>query len=408
MSVKTETADARAPVASETYRWVVLFIAWLSFLFSFMDRLTWANVQVSAGQALGLSVVQLGVFVTAFYVGYVICNAVGGVMSDVIGGRATLTVSMLSLGVSTFAFGFTTSLTMGIALQAVMGLAAGADYASCIKLIVNWFDRSSRGRAMGLLLVASSLGVTATNAIVPSLAARIGWRGVYQALGVVTILIGVIAFALLRDRPAGQAAVTTKTAPIGPLLRNRNVWLLTATGFGAFWGTWGFAFWSNTLMVRGHGLTAVEAGLIMSVAGIAAMIGKPLIGLLSDWLVNKDKWLTIGTLALFAVMLIVFGTLHDKLAFLIAAPLLGFGAFVYSPLLAVMVAEVAGAALAGSATGLTAAVWQLGSAIVPVVVGAVFQATGSFMAAFATLAAGPTLAILCLLFLKLSPKPRSA
>jgi cyanate permease len=38
---------------------------------------------------------------------------------------------------------------------------------------------------------------------------------------------------------------------------------------------------------------------------------------------------------------------------------------------------------------------------VPVVVGVVFQATGSFMAAFATLAAGPALAILCLLFLKL-------
>lgn len=26
------------------YRWVILFIAWLSFLLSFIDRLTWANV----------------------------------------------------------------------------------------------------------------------------------------------------------------------------------------------------------------------------------------------------------------------------------------------------------------------------------------------------------------------------
>jgi predicted MFS family arabinose efflux permease len=154
-------------------------------------------------------------------------------------------------------------------------------------------------------------------------------------------------------------------------------------------------------MIRGHGLTAVEAGLVMSLAGIAAMIGKPLIGLLADWLGGNEKWLTIGTLTLFAVMLLVFGTLHDRLAFQIAAPLLGFGAFVYSPLLAVMVADVAGTASAGSATGLTASVWQLGSTIVPVAVGVIFQATGSFMAAFATLAAGPALAILCLLFLKL-------
>jgi sugar phosphate permease len=408
MTAKIETIEARAPAPSEYYRWVVLFIAWLSFLFSFMDRLTWANVAVSAGQSLGLSVAQLGVFVTAFYVGYVICNAVGGVMSDIVGGRATLTISMLALGASTFLFGFTSSLTMGITLQAVMGLAAGADYASCVKLIVNWFDRSSRGRAMGLLLVASSLGVTATNAIVPTLAAWVGWRGVYQALGIATVLVGVIAYALLRDRPSDHPAIAAKAPPIGPLLRDRNVLLLTLTGFGAFWGTWGFAFWANALMIRGHGLTAVEAGLVMSLAGIAAMIGKPLIGLLADWLGGKEKWLTIGTLALFAAMLLVFGTLHDRLAFQIAAPLLGFGAFVYSPLLAVMVADVAGAALAGSATGLTASVWQLGSAIVPVVVGVIFQATGSFMAAFATLAAGPALAILCLLFLKLGKRTQDA
>lgn len=398
--METRTAATLAPAASDYYRWIVLLIAWLSFLFSFMDRLTWANVAVSAGQSLGLSVAQLGVFVTAFYVGYVICNAVGGVMSDRIGGRATLTISMLSLGIATFAFGFTTSLAMGIVLQAVMGLAAGADYASCIKLIVNWFDRSSRGRAMGLLLVASSLGVTVTNATVPTLAALAGWRGVYQALGVATVLIGVLAYALLRDRPAGQALVTAKAAPIGPLLRDRNVILLALAGFGAFWGTWGFAFWANALMIRGHGLTAVEAGLIMSVAGIAAMIGKPLIGLLSDWLGGREKWLTIATFALFAVMLLVFGMLHDRLAFLIAAPLLGLGAFVYSPLLAVMVADVAGKALAGSATGLTASFWQLGSAIVPVVVGVVFQTTGSFLAAFAMLAAGPALAIICMLFVQ--------
>ena len=59
-------------------------------------------------------------------------------------------------------------------------------------------------------------------------------------------------------------------SPIGPLLRDRNVLLLTLCGFGAFWGTWGFAFWANALMIRGHHLTAVEAGLIMTIAGTAA------------------------------------------------------------------------------------------------------------------------------------------
>jgi sugar phosphate permease len=397
--IKTEKIDLPEAAAAERYRWIVLLIAWLSFLISFIDRLTWANVAVSAGSSLGLSVAELGVFVTAFYVGYVICNALGGVASDRVGGRLTLSLSMLALGACTFLFGFTKTIFVGIVLQALMGLAAGADYASCIKLIVNWFDRGSRGRAMGLLLIASSLGVTATNAIVPTLAASFGWQGVYHVLGIITLIIGVLAFMLLRDRPSSEPSASAPTPPVGPLLRDRNVILLGLTGFAAFWGTWGFAFWANALMVRGHGLSAVEAGFVMSLVGVAAMLGKPLIGFLSDWC-GRPKWLAIGILTIFAVMLLVFGTLSDKLAFQIAAPLLGIGAFVYSPLLAVMVAEAAGAALAGSATGLTAGFWQLGSVIVPLVVGFVFQSTGSFMAALAILAAGPALGVLCMLFVQ--------
>jgi sugar phosphate permease len=331
--MNTDTLDPSTTILVHRYRWIVLLIAWLSFLFSFIDRLTWANVAVAAGQSLGLSLAQLGVFVTAFYVGYVICNAVGGIASDRVGGRLTLTISMLLLGVCTFLFGFTTSLLMGVILQAFMGLAAGADYASCVKLIVNWFDRGSRGRAMGLLLVASSLGVTVTNATVPTLAASFGWRGVYHALGIATILISIAAYTVLRDRPAGQPTPSAKTPPIVPLLRQRNIILIALTGFGAFWGTWGFTFWANALMIRGYGLSAVEAGLVMSLVGITAMLGKPLIGLLSDWLGGREKWLTIGTLSLFAIMLLVFGLLDNKLAFQLAAPLLGLGAFVYSPLL---------------------------------------------------------------------------
>src|SRR5262245_39368393 len=61
---------------SPGYRWCVLLIAWLSFLMSFIDRLAWANVAIPVGHALGIPLAALGIFVTAFYVGYVIANLV--------------------------------------------------------------------------------------------------------------------------------------------------------------------------------------------------------------------------------------------------------------------------------------------------------------------------------------------
>ena len=96
--------------------------------------------------------------------------------------------------------------------------------------------------------------------------------------------------------------------------------------------------------------------------------------------------------------LAAFGWSNTVAAFRYLAPLLGVFAFVYGPLMAAMVAEVAGSDLAAAATGLTNAFWQIGSVIVPLVVGAVFGATDSFHAAFATLAIGPGLGAVIMAF----------
>lgn len=406
MDTSSTTVPAARSVAPTAMRWIVLTFAWLAFLISFVDRLVWASAAVSVGSDLGLPVAALGVFVTAFYVGYVVFNAIGGLLTDKWGARVVLSMSVALLGVGTFAFSFTRSISGGLALQAAMGLAAGADYGAGIKLIVAWFDRGMRGRAMGLYLTASSLGVTLTNAIAPTLLQAIGWHNVYRILGGTTLAIAVVVFLVLRDGPQPVEKRKNMLGDVGLLIRNRNLVFIALGGFGAFWGTWGFTFWSNALMIKGHGLSAVEAGLVVALFGVAAIVGKPLVGALADWLGNRNRDITVAVLVFFTVMLLVFGLLDTKVMFFVAAPALGLAAFIYSPIIAALVTEASGVALAGSATGLTAAFWQVGSVIVPVVVGLVFQATNSFYAAFVTLAAGPLFGAVCFWFVRTSsPKP---
>src|SRR5258706_4970479 len=73
--------------SGSAYRWVILLVTWAAFLLSFIDRLAWGNVAVSVGASLGMSIAALGVFVTAFYVGYVAANAIGGFFTDWLCGR---------------------------------------------------------------------------------------------------------------------------------------------------------------------------------------------------------------------------------------------------------------------------------------------------------------------------------
>ena len=366
-------------------------MAWLAFLLSYIDRLAWANVASSVGQGLGLPLAALGVFVTAFYVGYVASNLLGGIASDTFGSRLLLTVSMLGLGATTFLFSLTTSISAGLVIQAAMGLFAGTDYATGVKLIAAWFDRTDRGKAMGIFMTATSLGVVVTNVLVPSILATLHWTGVYRTLGAVTILGGLLCFLLVRNAPPQRDILPAAGTGWLKLFRDRDFVLVTLSGFGAMWGTWGFAFWASTLMVRARHFSPVEAGAIVALFGIGAIISKPLVGLISDSFGGLRRIPVIILLLSFVVILLLFGTLETKTQFRIVAPFLGVTAFAYSPLLGALVTEIAGIERAGSSAGVTNAFWQLGSVIVPVVVGVVYQATHSFNAAFITLALGPFL-----------------
>src|SRR6266702_6509738 len=386
-------------------RWAVLFFAWAGLMLSTVCRLAWGTLALSAGESLGLPIAALGVFVTAFYAGYVLSNIFGGLATDRIGGRATLSMSLLGLAVATFCFGFTPSLGVGLALQCLMGLTAGADYAAGVKLVSTWFPRSERGRSIGLLMSASSIAVIVTNSVLPGLVAKLGWRDTYHALGVCALVLAAVTVVFVRNRTerAGQAAQAPQDISRRPRIRTlftRNFLLLAFAGCGAFWCTLGFASWAIALMVKGHHVSAVQAGFIVAIAGAAGLVSKPSVGWLSDRLGGRRKTLTVASLLFFSVALLVFGQLSRVDAFTLAAPFIGVGAFVYSPLLVTLVAEQSGIEQSGSAAGIANAIWQSGSAMSPALVGIVFQASHSFPMAFATLAFGPLLGTVCMLFVK--------
>ena len=395
--------NCQAAPATRGYRWVVVTVAFLTFFVSFLDRLAWPAVEGFAHGAFGESVTTLSSFITAFYVAYVVTSATSGFATDRLGPRRILVLAVGSLGFATALFGLSVSWHQGLVAQGLMGTFAGADYAACVKVVAACFDRFERGRALGLLMTAPSIGIAVANAAFPSMVAVVGWRALYGLLGALTALIA-LACALVvrdpprRDRPApsgGPHPQPLRVArAVALLTRDRNVRLIALTGFGANWGTWGFSFWATSLMVRGHGLAPVQAGVVTAIFGCTAAASKPLYGLLSD-IVQSRRGLVVADLTMFASMLIAFGAMTSPRAFLLTAPFLGATAVIYSPLLAAMITETVPASTVATATGIVNALWQLGSAAVPLIVGAVFASSGSFPAAFAALALGPAVGSVC-------------
>ncbi|WP_216902759.1 MFS transporter [Nocardia alni] len=391
----TTTVPARS-----AYRWIVLLLCWAAFTVTSVDRAVWGPAALHAGKQLGVAVAGLGTFATAYYLGYVISNAGSGVLADRLGARWVLGGSLALSGLAMIGFGAVHTALFGIAMQAVIGLFAGADYAAGVSLISRWFQDEQRGLAMGVFMTATSLGVVIANAVVPSIVVGAGWRVAYHLFGGISIAVGLLCLVALPRRERR----TAETAPARPrlrvLLRHRDLMLLGLVGFGALWGTYGFVTWSNVLMTKGAGISPVRAGAVVAVFGIAALIAKPLVGVATDLFGISYKRVIIVILAFFVVTLLIFGSLRSLTAFFVVSPLLGAAAYAYSPLTAAMFPRLVEPGLVGSAAGAVNAIWQLGSTIVPVVVGAVYAGSGSFFAAFVVLAAGPLLAILVALLLR--------
>ncbi|MFD7444426.1 nitrate/nitrite transporter [Streptomyces sp. NPDC059909] len=394
--------------APSPYRWVVLVACWLSFTLTSIDRSTWGPASVFVGEGLAVPVASLGVFATAYYVGYVISNAIGGIGVDRFGGRIVLTVSLAGAGVFMSVFGSTTSATVGITVQAVVGLFAGADYAAGVRLISSWFPSSKLGMPMGVFTTATSLGTAIANAVVPTLIAWHGWGTSYHIFGIISIVVAALLLFFLRNGPEevkGQKKprVERKSGGLfGPdlrtFLRNRDVVLTCLTGFCGFWGLYGFVTWANALMIKGHDIDAGTAGMVVAIFAITAVAVKPLVGLITDrFFGGARKTPSLVIFAVFALTLVWFGNLSSPTAFIWLAPLLGAAAYGWAALLVALIPRLVPDSVTGSVAGIANAIWQLGSVLVPLAVGAVFSATGSFNAAFLTLAAGPALAILFML-----------
>ncbi|KWF32778.1 MFS transporter [Burkholderia diffusa] len=398
-NTRTEPMPAHtATSGTSAYRWFALFIVWFAFLLGYVGRAAWSTVAAPVGSSLGIDVALLGAFLTAFYAGYVFANVIAGVLTDLFGARAMMTFALLPLGLLTAYFGETRSLSEGIAIQVAMGIAAGADYAAGVKIISAWFTHD-RGRAMGIYTTATSLAVVLANATVPAFSAQYGWSNAFRIIGAVTFVWGIVALIWLRNGTVAKVAHTGEDwREMFGLLRNRNLIALAIAGCAGLWGTIGFTAWGNALMTKQHGVSPVVAGSIIALFGVGALLSKPILGWLSDIPQVSRKYVSVGCFIAFAGTLTIYGQCTTIQQFYLVAPFLGAFSYGYLPVLIAQITDASGKKLAGASAGWTNAVWQSGSAMSPLIVGQVYGATHSFNLAFLTLAAGPIVAIVAMLF----------
>lgn len=388
---------------NKRFAFQIVLCGGLAFLCSFVDRLSWPPVIPLAARELELTAAQAGGFMSAFFLGYLITQLPGGMLADRLGTRKVLLASLLFMGIFTLSLAWAPGFRTGLLLRFFAGIGSGAVLAAAVKGVYDYFEPSRRATAMGWFMASGPLGLLLANLAAPQIAAAFGWRSSFLAAGSLTLLSLGAAWLLLPASENGRADGNGgKEAGLGGLLANRDLMLTAAAGFFAMWGTWGTLTWANAYMHQGLGLSLPQSGKIMAMFGLGALAGQPAAGWLSDCYPRQRRQAAMVILVFFGLMLLWFGYNRDSTLLPVIAPLLGAGAFIFGPVLNTFISELVAPAKVGTAIGLCNGIWQLGSLVSPLAAGMLLDRTGSYIWAFAMLAAGPLLAVLFLAMVRRS------
>ncbi len=375
------------------YRLLVGITVFLAF------TLTIGIIQYSFGvfiteleEQMGWSRTQVSIALSFFAIAGAASLPIGWAI-DRFGARPIMATSIAVLAVSHLLRPFMTELWHFYALHALQFAAMpGAVVITSARLIGEWFQES-RGRAMGFTAMGANFGGVVFSSLTAFLISSIGWQGAYVVYGLLYALFLPMVLIVVRERPATAAAGTSATGAgtitsIGLTLREAirtRTFYLIAIALLLAQVTYQSVVPQLVPHLENVGIEKATAALALSAMAFFAMGGKVVFG----WFC--ERWparyaLVICVMCKLAGLTILL-TAGDRAIVWAFVPVFGFGLGSLGVIMPLLVQDTFGLRAFGTIFGLINFLTLFSALLGPPLVGASFDATGSYQAAFTTICA---------------------
>jgi MFS family permease len=246
-----------------------------------------------------------------------------------------------------------------------------------------WFNRS-RGLALGIMLLGTSLAAFVVPQIAQNAIAEWGWRAAFPAVALLPLLIGLPVGLLWfreprpEERPAGISDASGEVigVTLREAMRDYRFWLLIGSIL-LIALAYGGAHIHIAQIVALHGFSGQVAANVLGIVALGILSGRLLVGFLFDrfW----APGVAFPALLLPAVACwLLMGTTTELPLLMVGAFLLGFAAGTESDVIAYLAARYFGMANYGSIYGALYMPFGIASAVSPIVYGMVRDRTGSY------------------------------
>ncbi|MEU6728730.1 MFS transporter [Nonomuraea wenchangensis] len=368
-----------------------LVLATFAFAVTFWAWNLIGPLAATYNRQLGLTPTQTSLLVAI----PVVVGALGripvGVLADRFGGRRMFAAVCFVSIVPVLFVGWSGSYGWLLFWGFLLGVP-GTSFAIGIPFVNAWYGPARRGFATGVF--GAGMGGTALSAFfTPRLVEAFGRPGTHLLMAAVLALTGVLMLGGSRDSPLWSPATAPALPRIREALKVRATWQCSFLYAVAFGGFVAFSTYLPALLENAYRFAQTEAGMRTAGFSIAAVLSRPLGGTLSDRLgAVRVLIVAFGGVVVMAVVLMFRPPAEAPAgaSFVLMAFFLGLGTGgVFA-----LVAKLVEASKVGTVTGLVGAAGGLGGYFPPLVMGAVYSATGTYTIGYVLLAVTAAAALL--------------
>jgi ACS family glucarate transporter-like MFS transporter len=400
-------------------------VIWFASFFLILDRV---NISLAAPRIMGelsFDATQMGFILSIYYWGYLLGHFSSGLVSDRVRLRSFTSWMILAWSLLTALTGACSTLWQFGLVRLLFGVTEGATANLNHKLQNNWLLPEERGRAYGIFIGFAYLGVAFGMPLVGWIINLWDWRMMFVIVGVMTLVMLVLFAVVIRDHPhehpwlfesekaeVRDALASTSTAPDshgdGATALSFRERMAILAGIPAFWllslsaffgvGVYFTAMsWFPGYLVKERGFTIMSSGIYLIIPYLAAFAGMYVAGGLGDRGYRRSL-ISLVTAILTLPALVAMGMSEGVAAtiacmsialFLNSAAVNGFVVLVFD----LIPAQVFGTAI-GIVGGLCGG---LGGVLGPLLLGYLYDKTGTFFWGFVSLGIGAVIGGLVLI-----------
>ena len=189
------TSPSAAPVSK---RLVLVVVTMGAFLTPFM--VSSLNIALPAmGREYAMSAVALGWIPTAYILSTAALLVPVGRIGDLLGRRRIYVAGTLVFSVTSFLAAIAPNEGALIAVRVVQGVGAAMIYGTGTAILTSVFAPGERGRALGISISATYIGLSLGPVIGGVLTERLGWRSIFVAAGIMGLVVAVVFMLKVKE-----------------------------------------------------------------------------------------------------------------------------------------------------------------------------------------------------------------